>query len=41
MSKDKGGKSDKKAPAKTKKEKKAAKLAKRNKKKGIGGDELT
>ena len=30
MSKDKGGKSDKKAPAKSQKEKKAAKAAKKN-----------
>ncbi len=33
MSKDKGGKSDKKAPALSKKEKKAAKAAKKNGKK--------
>ena len=38
MSKDKGSKSDKKVPAKTKKEKKAAKAEKRNEKKRGGVD---
>ncbi len=38
MSKDKGGRADKKAPAKTKKEKKAAKLAKRNGKNTISDE---
>ena len=40
MAKDKGNKSDKKVPAMTKKEKKAAKIAKRNEKNRSTSDEI-